>query len=359
MAADLGQLEQRRPASAALVSKPERRLDPDCLAWWCAWRWPLVVSIGKGAITGAHQWTEEIRIAAVVRVYPLWLGSEGTLHILPGERMAETQHGEVSRGCAITIDAKVFGMGTPILSVLSPFTTFALWSRRRAWHVPFDSALKIDSDEHHHREQPQTSQLTYHSGARHICADCRRICADCCVRYLDLLLHMGDVVVKRQRNWDPCGPEDDVPCLVLRQERDRLAADEKCQQIAAINRSLCTAGWGVLTLRTELWGGPTWCRKKSGGSDKVPLGVLRVVWALSSKVWVSIAVLGGGAVRPSTESADEATPTGNASGTAAADGAKADIANAVRLTRWISMGVIVHHRPIIRLAPTPLGLRVM
>jgi hypothetical protein len=40
------------------------------------------------------------------------------------------------------------------------------------------------------------------------------------------------------------------------------------------------------------------------------------------------------------ESADEATPAVNASGTAAADGANADIANAVRPTQWVSMRVI-------------------
>jgi len=38
--------------------------------------------------------------------------------------MAETQHGEVCR--AITIDARVFGIGTTILLALAPFTTFAL-----------------------------------------------------------------------------------------------------------------------------------------------------------------------------------------------------------------------------------------
>ena len=54
----------------------------------------------------------------MVRVCLQCFGSEGTMYILPGERMAQIQPGEVSRGCAIAIGAKVFGVGMPILSVL-------------------------------------------------------------------------------------------------------------------------------------------------------------------------------------------------------------------------------------------------
>jgi len=103
--------------------------------------------------------------------------------------------------------------------------------------VPLDSAPEVDSDEHHHREQTRASQPTYHSDAKSICAECRRICGIGCVSSLDLLLDIDDVEGKRARNCDPCGPEDDVPCLVLCQERDRLAPDEKRQQIVAMNRS--------------------------------------------------------------------------------------------------------------------------
>ena len=80
---------------------------------------------------------EGITIATVVRVCLQCLGSEGTLYILPGEWMAQTQNGEVSRGCAIAIEAKVSGIGTPIFSLslyLCP-----LIRARRAWNVPFDS----------------------------------------------------------------------------------------------------------------------------------------------------------------------------------------------------------------------------
>ena len=83
---------------------------------------------------------EEIRIAAMVRVCLQCFGSEGTMYILPGERMAQTQHGEVSRGCAIAIDAKVFGIGMPILSAL--FLKLCLQIQaRKAWHVPFARVL--------------------------------------------------------------------------------------------------------------------------------------------------------------------------------------------------------------------------
>ena len=83
---------------------------------------------------------EDVRIAAVVRVCLRCLGSEGTMYILPGERMVQIQPGEVSGGCAIAIGAKVFGVGMPILSVLL-LELCLLIQARKAWHVSFARVL--------------------------------------------------------------------------------------------------------------------------------------------------------------------------------------------------------------------------
>ena len=76
----------------------------------------------------------------MVRVCLQCFGSEGTMYILPGERMAQTQHGEVSRGCATAIEATVFGIGMTILGALF-LELCPLIQTRRAWRAPFGCVL--------------------------------------------------------------------------------------------------------------------------------------------------------------------------------------------------------------------------